>query len=295
MSGIHEDKLERGSLEPFMCQIPLKQTDKPLNEESVQKMKKFMVDEYAVRYLDSIGAAPTPANLRRVRKEIPLRRFKLTAAFKSRGGLEDMFYISNVEPTNQSRQTWRAHAARSLFSDMVDKRLGGLEIGEEDQQAAAAQPKDPLSLDTQPARAKSGVQKPQKLPVPQAQTKPPPLSLDRKDDVASRVALARMGEPQATSRSVRSRRERRRPAKSAPSQEGGSLLALRAQQRGRLLATVDDILSLQTLFVRSFPMGEIRARIATDELSTLVGELTSIALAKLILMIATVSPQKNWL
>ena len=77
-----DEQQERGMLEPFMCQIPLKAIEKPLNEEQVQRMKKFMVDEYAVRYLEKIGATPTPANLRAVKKEIPLQRFKLTAAFK---------------------------------------------------------------------------------------------------------------------------------------------------------------------------------------------------------------------
>ncbi len=40
---------------------------------------------------------PSRKNVLRIKKEIPLKHIKLTAAFKSRGGLEDMFYIQNVE------------------------------------------------------------------------------------------------------------------------------------------------------------------------------------------------------
>ena len=52
---------------------------------------------FSTRYLESIGATPSAANVRRIKNEIPLKQMKLTAAFKSRGGLEDMFYIQNVE------------------------------------------------------------------------------------------------------------------------------------------------------------------------------------------------------
>lgn len=47
-----------------MCVIPLKPTDDPLKEEQVQKLKGHMLDEYAVRYLESIGATPTAANIK---------------------------------------------------------------------------------------------------------------------------------------------------------------------------------------------------------------------------------------
>ncbi len=49
------------------------------------------------RYLESLGVTPSRANVLKIKKEIPLRHIKLTAAFKSRGGLEDMFYVQNVE------------------------------------------------------------------------------------------------------------------------------------------------------------------------------------------------------
>ena len=127
-------------------------------------MKASMQDEYAVRlalenmlylvlpltyifisYLESLGVIPNRKNVQMIKKEIPLRHIKLTAAFKSRGGLEDMFYVQNVEvrfashpqfrrhirtrggggqPKLEGRHLWRQYVARSLFAEMVDQRLG---------------------------------------------------------------------------------------------------------------------------------------------------------------------------
>lgn len=274
-------------LEPFMCQIPLKAIEKPLNEEQVQRMKKFMVDEYAVRYLEKIGATPTPANLRAVKKEIPLQRFKLTAAFKSRGGLEDMFYLSNVEPENPSRHLWREHAARSLFADMVDRKLSGTAAAEPDEPASTAPPKDALALDASAAHSKHVPRFALQSAAPAH--KPPPLSMNRADDMESKIAFARLGtSPQNTTRSQRSRRARRRSVHTPPASDGTSLSGLRAQQRQQLNVTLDDVLALQTLFVRTFPMDELRARLAPEDFAMLLGELTSVALAKLIHMVARV-------
>ena len=107
----------------FVCRIPLKPTDEPPKEDEVRRLltnPKFrLADEFAVRYLESIGAAPTPANMAMVKKEIPSNRFKLKAAYKSRGGLEDMIYMEKVEPKNEGRHLWRGCAARSLFLSLI--------------------------------------------------------------------------------------------------------------------------------------------------------------------------------
>ena len=103
-------------------------------------MKASMQDEYAVRlalenmlylvlpltyifisYLESLGVIPNRKNVQMIKKEIPLRHIKLTAAFKSRGGLEDMFYVQNVEVRFASQSTvqkahknsWRGWAAEA--------------------------------------------------------------------------------------------------------------------------------------------------------------------------------------
>ena len=91
---VGREKGSRRMASDFVCRIPLKPTDEPPKEDEVRRLltnPKFrLADEFAVRYLESIGAAPTPANMAMVKKEIPSKRFKLKAAYKSRGGLEDI-------------------------------------------------------------------------------------------------------------------------------------------------------------------------------------------------------------
>ena len=70
------------STQDFVCRIPLKPTNDPPKEDEVRRLlmnPKFkLVDEFAVRYLESIGAAPTPANIRMVKAEIPVKRSNFT-------------------------------------------------------------------------------------------------------------------------------------------------------------------------------------------------------------------------
>lgn len=282
------------SLEPFVCAIPLKPTDDPLKEDQVQKMKNLMVDEYAVRYLEGIGAAPTPANIARIRSEIPLNRFKLTAAFKSRGGLDDVFYLQNVEPKNEGRHLWRSRASRSTFSDMVDRRLAPA-IKASDQRKAeqegAEKDKSKKGWDKEQGVHKSILPKldtKAAMEMPPA-SKPPPLSPAGRDDIASRVAFARMGtgknrrgstaheeEPLHTSRSAKSRKGRREQV-GGPGAHNDDM-----QETGRLMVTVEDVLTMQTMFVRTFPLSHIAERMTGEEMSMLVGELTSIPMAELV-------------
>lgn len=288
------------SLEPFVCAIPLKPTDDPLKEDQVQKMKNLMVDEYAVRYLESIGASATPANIARIRNEIPLQRFKLTAAFKSRGGLDDVFYLQNVEPKNEGRHLWRSRASRSTFSDMVDRRLApSIKASEQRKLEQEGAEKDKATK-KEWAKDNGGY----KSALPKLDTKgasqmmmppdsrAPPLSPSRRDDIASRVAMARMGARKGrstsistyeeehgleTSRSAKSRRGRRAqvsgPGTSSPDEE---------EEEQTLSLTIEDVLTMQTMFIRTFPLAHIAERMTTEEMSMLVGELMSIPMAELV-------------
>lgn len=272
------------SLEPFVCAIPLKPTDDPLKEDQVQKMKKLISDEYALRYLESIGASTTPANIARIKSEIPVSRFKLTAAFKSRGGLEDVFYMQNVEPKNESRHLWKALASRTTFSDMVDKRLAPVVAAAEQrrsQQEGAEKEKNKKGWDDNRSsghrsilpKLNTAAAVSASLPVP---ARPAPMSPARRDDIASRVALARMGavrdalgDGALTTRSAKSRQARRVQVfpghdDAAPADVGPT----------RLMVTIEDILSIQTMFARTFPLAHIQDRMTGDEMSMLIGELT---------------------
>ena len=63
-------RVRAGMSQDFVCRIPLKPTNEPPKEEVRRLLlnPKFkLVDEFAVRYLESIGASPTPANIRKVK------------------------------------------------------------------------------------------------------------------------------------------------------------------------------------------------------------------------------------
>lgn len=282
--------MSKSSLEPFVCVIPLKPTDDPLKEEQVQKLKGHMLDEYAVRYLESIGATPTAANIKKVREEIQPDSYKLTAAFKSRGGLEDMFYLSNVEPKNEGRHLWRSYAARSMFADLVDKKLAPTSGP---QQEKAKEGKGRRGGGGSEWGGKEAVKQLPKLPatIP-APSRPPPLSPSKRDDMSSRVALARMGgglkqnaklpKTPDSARSVNSRRKRNQYVNDHGVQDE----ALPNIEDLELHVTMDDVLSIQTMFTRTFPLAHVQARLQAEDLAVLVGELTGLAMAQLILNVS---------
>jgi len=264
----------------FVCRIPLRPTTDPPKEDEVRRLllnPKFrLVDEFAVRYLESLGAAPTPANIRMVKAEIPVKRFKLKAAYKSRGGLEDMIYIEKVEPKNEGRHLWRGCAARSLFSEMVDKKLAPTML------AASIEPSRDKALggagktDRDSARTgglgSMGLPKLNAANVP-TPSRPAPLSPSRRDDIASRVALARLAtqSSQEQSRTARSRKSRRsqvgHPDHFEEPEPDVTELGMRV--------AMDDVLSIQTMFTRTFPLAHIRDRCGTHSPPALLPNLSN--------------------
>ena len=72
--------------------IVLKPQDRPV-ELSPDYQRKLR-NEFHARYLERIGATPTPANLAMVRKHMPIDNCKFTTAWKSRGGNADAVYVS---------------------------------------------------------------------------------------------------------------------------------------------------------------------------------------------------------
>ena len=286
-------RVRAGMSQDFVCRIPLKPTNEPPKEEEVRRLllnPKFkLVDEFAVRYLESIGASPTPANIRKVKAEIPVKRFKLKAAYKSRGGLEDMIYMEKVEPKNEGRHLWRGCAARSLFSEMVDKKLAATTPA-----AASETTKEKSALGilggggagkTERDSARTGVLLPKlgtaNLPPP---NRPAPMSPERRDDIATRVALAHLAtqssQERMQSRTASSRKGRR-------SQVGAPDFAEEKLEPDvselQIKVTMDDVLSIQTMFTRTFPLSHIRERVPAQDLAVLVGEMTGIGMAQLIL------------
>ena len=80
------------NVQKYHFAIPLKPQDKPVDFPA--EFHKTLKTEYAVRYLEQIGAAPTAENLRMVEKEMPIDKCRVTAAWKSRGWLADYLYVT---------------------------------------------------------------------------------------------------------------------------------------------------------------------------------------------------------
>jgi len=90
--------------------LPLRPVERPV--ELPEEYRKTLRNEYQVRYLESIGAAPSRANMALMRKHLPIENAKFTTAWKSRGWTQDTLYIS-VDPPGSSSAAAAASAARA--------------------------------------------------------------------------------------------------------------------------------------------------------------------------------------
>ena len=119
--------------------LPLRPVERPV--ELPEEYRKTLRDEYQVRYLESIGAAPSRANMALMRKHLPIENCKFTTAWKSRGWTQDTLYIS-VDPPGSSSAAAAATAARATAAaategptmDSVWQQLQAAEGEEEDEE-----------------------------------------------------------------------------------------------------------------------------------------------------------------
>jgi hypothetical protein len=114
----------------FYFSIPLKPQDKPVSFGD--GFEKQYENEYAVRYLETIGVAPTPETLKMVHKNLPISKCRVTAAWKSRGWHADNLYITpHIRPSAKEEpyfvaQVYQFNSFRSdhlQLTMMMIKRL----------------------------------------------------------------------------------------------------------------------------------------------------------------------------
>ena len=89
---IHDDSYQRGMSKRFHFGLALKECDEP--QKFKQELYSTLKREYAIRYLEAIGATPTPKMIKLIQKKQPLNEKMVSAAWKSRGGLDDRLYIA---------------------------------------------------------------------------------------------------------------------------------------------------------------------------------------------------------
>ena len=85
---LRDDSYQRNMSKRFHFGLELKETDQPVKFK--KELYSTLRREYAIRYLEAIGATPTSKMIRMVQQEKPLKKGMVSAAWKSRGrGVND--------------------------------------------------------------------------------------------------------------------------------------------------------------------------------------------------------------
>jgi hypothetical protein len=77
----------------FTFSIPLRPQEKPLLNIP-DPMKQLLHKEYMSRYLETLGVAPTKAVINKFKKNLPLSKMKVAAAWVSQGSKSDQIMLS---------------------------------------------------------------------------------------------------------------------------------------------------------------------------------------------------------
>ncbi|TMW56528.1 hypothetical protein Poli38472_006538 [Pythium oligandrum] len=91
---------EPTAVAPLHVQVPLKPQDKPT--ALPHNVTDVLQDEYAIKYLQRLGARPTSENIATVLSHLPLDECQIATAWKARGALADVVTI-DLYPRTQQR------------------------------------------------------------------------------------------------------------------------------------------------------------------------------------------------
>jgi hypothetical protein len=132
--GEHFDDIySRDMAKRFNFGLELKPVDNPVafKKEFYDQLNK----EYAIRYLETIGANATPATIRMIQQNMPLEKKMVSAAWKSRGGLDDRLYIAphvdkrllNMRKRDKGKNSFgrKRGATAPSSSETVGRKKGG--------------------------------------------------------------------------------------------------------------------------------------------------------------------------
>ncbi|GBG28287.1 Hypothetical Protein FCC1311_045102 [Hondaea fermentalgiana] len=107
----------------FIVAVALQAQEKPVT--AVDELKRGVRKEYPIKYLEEIGAVPTPQNIALVEKEMGIdTNCKVSAAWKSRGSVHDSLYVAPKFP-NQSLDAAAAAAAAEGGETLHAKEIAG--------------------------------------------------------------------------------------------------------------------------------------------------------------------------
>ena len=289
-------------------ELPLKPRDKPV--DMPEEYTKTLRNEYQARYLESIGATPTRANMALVRKHLPLEKCHFTAAWKSRGWMTDTLYISleppvtadkSEEPLGGSDGDGKAGTADptldAVWQQLQQAAEGPVEEEEEKDEDGMAAPRGNMKFDD----ARRAFLYPYKLL---------PAQLEKQQGAAA--AAARKSRPSSGPSSAAAKAasmgslSRAATSRSAYDDDGDAPAVspydfssrdlhtyprqeeedLRAELQAQLRLHTKDIVALQAEFVQNFPFESLRQKLSAEQMRHVLQELNSRATARFIGLLA---------
>ena len=112
----------------FYCN--LKPREKPVGDDI---FKSSLAQQYYARYVQAIGATPTAETMEMVRSHIPVSQCRVSAAWKSRGGLADRVYLLphglKGAAVDQEGQAGGGGAGLTPSQKYAAERTGNPEVG----------------------------------------------------------------------------------------------------------------------------------------------------------------------
>lgn len=251
----------------FRISIPLQPQDEP--QDLPPNIDSSIQEEYAAKYLQRIGADPTPENVRYVLRQKPIQSCSVSAAWRSRGWVTDTIFVAPYAASGGasaravSRRTEAAGAEAEAEAGETEEAgaKGRLDAELEEGEAERAVPQSfehmrarfvyPFNVPErrerrrrhrvggQPPRAAGGAQLEATAPTPPAQR-----ARARMQDEGGRSLGAKL--------------------------EGPAAVDLAAEELQRpLQVTVEEIEALQKHFMRSFPFSGLADKLSASDIRAL--------------------------
>lgn len=270
--------------------IALRPQERPVKLPS--EVQRTLRDEFHAKYLESIGATPTAANLHTARRALPINKCKLTTAWKSHGSVSDVIYIAPESHAAAAKQR-HEKAPRPTMSSAEDleklllasvgqQKVESLASGEEEEREEELQlgaPKGGMSFEDAkqsflyPYRAHDFAAAAEK---DFAASAPPPRTGKVRTDVWGAAQRGGSGDEASSS----SEREATADKARFRSRDSGRYEQYTPEEIRAELSTIlnlhtKDIVQLQQQFLRRFPFDSLEGRLSDKELKLAREELLS--------------------
>lgn len=250
----------------FRIRIPLQPQDEP--QDLPPNIDSSIQEEYAAKYLQRIGADPTPENMRLVLRQKPIQSCSVSTAWRSRGWVTDTIFVAPYASSGGGSA--RAVSRRTEAPPEPD-------AGEEEEEEAGA--KGMLDAELEEGEAERAA--PQSFEHMRARFVYPFNVPERRERRRRRPAGGSSpraaGEPQLRStvptppaQRARARMQHEGGRSLGAKLEGPAGVDLAAEELQRpLQVTVEEIEALQKHFMRTFPFSGLAEKLSASDIRAL--------------------------